>query len=132
MHDFVKCLYVGNPMMNDEDINEYHSLDKLKENYKPLPYGLTVADSGIAGQGLFTTRKLVRGTHLGESHYRMDGELVRTPLGGFINHSDEPNCVKSQVRVRPHYDKWTITIIEDIEEGEELTLKYTMYDPKNK
>ena len=130
MHDFVKCLYVGNPMMNDEDINEYHSLDKLKENYKPLPYGLTVADSGIAGQGLFTTRKLVRGTHLGESHYRMDGELVRTPLGGFINHSNEPNCVKSQVRIKPHYDKWTITVIEDIEEGEELTLKYTMYDPE--
>ena len=73
-------------MMNDEDINEYHSLDKLKENYKPLPYGLIIADSQINGQGLFTTRKLVRGTHLGESHYRMDGKLIRTPLGGFINH----------------------------------------------
>ena len=119
-------------MMNDEDINEYHSLDKLKENYKPLPYGLVIADSQINGQGLFTTRKLVRGTHLGESHYRMDGELVRTPLGGFINHSNEPNCVKSQVRVKPHYDKWTITVVEDIEEGEELTLKYTMYDPEKK
>ena len=132
MHDFVKCLYVGHSMMNDEDINEYHSLDKLKENYKPLHYGLMIADSQINCQGLFTTRKLVRGTHLGESHYRMDGKLIRTPLGGFINHSDEPNCVKSQVRVRPHYDKWTITVIEDIEEGEELTLKYTMYDPEKK
>ena len=117
-------------MMNDEDINEYHSLDKLKENYKPLPYGLMIADSQINGQGLFTTRKLVRGTHLGESHYRMEGKLIRTPLGGFINHSNEPNCAKSQVRVKPHYDKWTITVTEDIEEGEELTLKYTMYDPK--
>jgi len=132
MHDFVKCLYVGNPMMNDEDINEYHNLNKLKKDYKPLPYGLMIADSQINGQGLFTTRKLVRGTHLGESHYRMDGELVRTPLGGFINHSNNPNCVKSQVRVKPHYDKWTITITEDIEEGEELTLKYTMYDPEKK
>ena len=117
-------------MMSEEDIKEYHDLDKLKENYKPLPFGLVIAESQINGQGLFTTRKLVRGTHLGESHYRMDGELVRTPLGGFINHSDEPNCVKSQVRVKPHYDKWTITVIEDIEEGEELTLKYTMYDPE--
>ena len=132
MHDFVKCLYVGHSMMSEEDINEYHSLDKLKKDYKPLPYGLVIADSGIDGQGLFTTRKLVRGTHLGESHYRMDGKLIRTPLGGFINHSDEPNCVKSQVRVKPHYDKWTITVIEDIEEGEELTLKYTMYDPQKK
>ena len=126
MHDFIKFLYVGHPMMNDEDIG-----GKLKD-YKPLPYGLVIADSGINGQGLFTMRKLVRGTHLGESHYRMDGKLIRTPLGGFINHSDEPNCVKSQVRVKPHYDKWTITVIEDIEEGEELTLKYTMYDPEKK
>ena len=116
-------------MMNNKDIKEYHDLNKLKEDYKPLPYGLVIADSGINGQGLFTTRKLVRGTHLGESHYRLDGELIRTPLGGFINHSEEPNCVRSQYRVRPHYDKWTITVVEDIEEGEELTLKYTMYNP---
>ena len=103
-----------------------------KNLYKPLPFGLVVADSSINGQGLFTTRKLVRGTQLGESHHRMDGELVRTPLGGFINHSDEPNCNKSQVRIKPHYDKWIITVIEDIEEGEELTLKYTWYDPQKK
>ena len=117
-------------MMSEEDIKEYHNIGKEKENYKPLPHGLVIADSQINGQGLFTTRKLVSGTHLGESHYRMDGELVRTPLGGFINHSNTPNCVKSQIRIKPHYDKWTITVIEDIEEGEELTLKYTMYDPE--
>ena len=91
-----------------------------KSNQIPFsPFGLVIADSQINGQGLFATRKLVRGTQLGESHYRMDGELVRTPLGGFINHSGEPNCVKSQVRIKPHYDKWTITVTEDIEEGEE-------------
>ena len=117
-------------MMNKKDIKEYHDLIDQLQTYRPLPSGITVADSGIAGQGLFTTRKLVRGTHLGESHYRMDGKLIRTPLGGFINHSDEPNCVRSQYRIRPHYDKWTITVTEDIEEGEELTLKYTMYDPE--
>ena len=116
-------------MMNNKDIKEFHNLGKLND-YKPLPHGLVITDSGINGQGLFTTRKLVRGTHLGESHYRLDGELIRTPLGGFINHSDKPNCVRSQVRIKPHYDKWTITVIEDIEEGEELTLKYTMYDPE--
>ena len=118
-------------MMNDKDIKEFHDLSKLKD-YKPLPYGLVIADSGINGQGLFTTRKLVRGTHLGESHYRMDRELIRTPLGGFINHSDEPNCQRSQIRVKPGYDKWSIMIIEDIEEGEELTLKYKLYDPEKK
>ena len=103
-----------------------------KKLYKPLPHGLVIADSGINGQGLFTTRRLVRGTHLGESHYRFDGELIRTPLGGFINHADEPNCQRSQIRVKPGFDKWSIMTLEDIEEGDELTLKYTMYDPEKK
>ena len=116
-------------MMNDKDLKEYHDLDKLKD-YKPLPYGLVIADSGINGQGLFTTRRLVMGTTLGISHYRIDGEYIRTPLGGFINHSDEPNCQRSQIRVKPGYDKWSIMTLEDIEEGEELTLKYKLYDPK--
>ena len=106
--------------MNDTDMKAY----------RPLPSGLTIADSGIAGQGLFTTRKLVRGTELGYSHYRINGEYIRTPLGGFINHSDEPNCQRSQVRIRPGFDKWSITVIEDIDEGCELTLKYKLYDPE--
>ena len=116
-------------MMNDEDIKEYHDLDKLK-TYHPLPTGLVVTDSGISGQGLFTNRRLVAGTELGISHYRIDGEYIRTPLGGFINHAEKPNCERSQIRIRPGFDKWNLVVVEDIEEGEELTLKYKMYDPK--
>ena len=115
--------------MTDKDIKEYHDLDKLKQ-YRPLPSGITVADSGIAGQGLFTNRRLVAGTELGISHYRIDGEYIRTPLGGFINHSDEPNCQRSQIRVKPGFDKWNLTVMDDIEEGEELTLKYKLYVPE--
>ena len=115
-------------MMEDKDVKEYHDLDKLKQ-YQPLPSGLKVEDSRISGQGLFTTRRLVMGTLLGISHYRIDKEYIRTPLGGFINHSDEPNCERSQVRIRPGFDKWSITVIEDIEEGCELTLKYKLYEP---
>ena len=114
--------------MNDKDLKEFHDLDQLKQ-YNPLPSGLTVADSRISGQGLFTTRRLVMGTDLGISHYRIDKEYIRTPLGGFINHAEEPNCQRSQVRIRPGFDKWNITIMEDIEEGEELTLKYKLYVP---
>ena len=116
-------------MMNDKDLKEFHDLDKLK-TYQPLPSGLTVADSSINGQGLFTTRRLVIGTPLGISHYRIDGEYIRTPLGGFINHADEPNCQRSQIRVKPGFDKWSIMTLDDIEEGDELTLKYKLYDPK--
>ena len=116
-------------MMNDKDIKEYHDLIEQLEAYHPLPSGITVAESGIAGQGLFTTRRLVTGTELGISHYRIDKEYIRTPLGGFINHSDEPNCERSQVRIRPGFDKWNIIVIEDIDEGDELTLKYKLYNP---
>ena len=101
----------------------------MMKQYQPLPSGLTVADSRISGQGLFTTRRLVMGTLLGISHYRIDGEYIRTPLGGFINHSDEPNCVRNQIRLKPYYDKWKLVVIKDIEEGEELTLKYKLYKP---
>ena len=107
------------------------NLDQLKQ-YNPLPAGLMVADSRISGQGVFTTRRLVGGTELGISHYRIDEILIRTPLGGFINHADEPNCVRNQIRIKPSFDKWNLVVIEDIEEGEELTLKYTMYDPQKK
>ena len=112
-------------------IRVYSDLDKI-EQYNPLPTGLMVADSGISGQGVFTTRRLVAGTELGISHYRIDEILIRTPLGGFINHADEPNCVRNQIRIRPGFDKWNLVVVEDIEEGEELTLKYTMYDPQKK
>ena len=132
-------------MMNDKDIKEFHDLDKLKQ-YHPLPSGLTVADSGIEGQGLFTTRKLVAGTNLGMSHVELGKLILRTPMGGFINHSNKPNCVKVKSlltrQVWNHrtdlpddkYDfnftKWNLMVIENIEEGEELTLKYKMYDPE--
>ena len=97
--------------------------------YKPLPDGLIIKDSSIEGQGVFTTRDLTVSCNLGESHYRIDEELIRTPLGGFINHSEEPNCHRTQVRIKPGWDKWTITVIKNIKAGEELTLKYTIYRP---
>ena len=113
----------------EKNLIEYLEL-KMTKQYNPLPLGIVVADSGIAGQGLFATRRLVMGTTLGISHYRIDGEYIRTPLGGFINHSDEPNCQRSQIRVKPGFDKWSIMTLEDIEEGDELTLKYKLYDPE--
>ena len=66
-----------------------------------------VADSGIEGQGLFTTRQLVAGTELGVSHYRIEGQLIRTPLGGFINHSNTPNCIKGEdIRYHKGFSKY--------------------------
>ena len=64
------------------------------------------------------------------------GEIVRTPLGGFINHANDPNCVKVELRMTNHddpqvkfdYKKWNLITIRDINKGEEITLKYTFYN----
>ena len=128
--------------MNDKDIKEYHDLDQLKQ-YNPLPSGLIVADSGISGQGLFTNRRLVAGTNLGMSHVKLGKLILRTPMGGFINHSNKPNCVKVKSLLTRqewnhrtylpdnkydlNFTKWNLVTIKDIEAGEELTVKYTFY-----
>ncbi len=117
-------------MMNDEDIKDFHDLDQLKQ-YNPLPSGLTVADSGISGQGLFTTRRLVMGTLLGISHYCIDEEYIRTPLGGFINHSNTPNCEKIELHADDQESfrkKWNLITRQNIKKGEEITLRYTFYN----
>ena len=145
MTNGLKDIRNGKKMMSDKDIKEFHDLDKLKQ-YQPLPSGLTVADSRISGQGLFTTRKLVAGTDLGMSHVELGKLLLRTPMGGFINHSINPNCVKVKSLLtrqewnhrtdlpNDKYDlnftKWSLVVLDDIEEGEELTLKYKLYDPE--
>ena len=92
--------------------------------YKPLPDGLYVSNSDIAGQGLFTNRKLEVGTELGLSHKMIDDNLIRTPLGGFINHSEEPNVHKYQIG-----NDYFIKVIKEINPGEEITLKYNWYNP---
>ena len=59
--------------------------------YRPLPEGLTIKDSVTHGLGLHSTTKLEAGNVLGETHVLVHNrdrhEWVRTPLGGFINHS---------------------------------------------
>ena len=106
--------------------------------YQPLPHGLFIDESSIDGQGLHTNLKLAEGTNLGMSHLELGKLILRTPMGGFINHSDKPNCVKvksvTKQRVNPLYDhnftKWDLSTLRDIDPGEELTVKYTFYKLK--
>jgi hypothetical protein len=87
-------------------------------------------------------------TDLGMSHVELGKLILRTPMGGFINHSNNPNCVRVKSlltrqewnhrtdlpddKYNHNFTKWNLMVIEDIEEGEELTLKYKMYDPEKK
>jgi len=104
-----------------------------KETYRPLPKGLTIKPSPIEGLGLFTNRAIGMGEHLGLTHIFLGTMTIRTPLGGFINHSENPNCeLRDSVEfrggpVKPNKDLWVLG--KDIKQGEELTIKYTMYDP---
>ena len=104
--------------------------------YKPLPDSLTIKQSEINGIGLFTKEGLAQGTNLGMCHLKIGDTIFRTPLGGFINHANEANCVKVELRMidedtKGHaynYKKWNLITSQDIKEGEELTVRYTFYN----
>ena len=111
--------------------------------YKPLPDSLTIKQSGIDGLGLFAKEDIGQGTNLGMSHLELGQLTLRTPLGGFINHSQDANCVKVKLLLTrqewnhrsdlPNVDynvdfkKWNLVTLQDIKEGEELTVRYTFY-----
>ena len=91
--------------------------------YRPLPESLTIKSSGIEGLGLFATQHIPANTQLGVSHIIISDEIIRLPLGGFINHKDNPNCVRIAVG-----NKSYLHTIKDINVDDELTLKYTIYN----
>ena len=94
--------------------------------YKALPDGLYIGKSPVAGQGIFSMMDIQIGTELGMSHLIIDDEIIRTPLGGFINHSNFPNCEKYLVG-----NRYYVKVIKAIGPKEELFLKYTFYSVWN-
>ena len=98
--------------------------------YKPLPDIVTVSKSSIEGLGLFATKDIPKDTWIGLTHLhiirnRTGDDWVRLPLGGFYNHSDNPNCISKD---RGFYKE--LFSLHDIKEGEELTCKYKLYEIK--
>ena len=94
-----------------------------KKKYKPLPDTVQIRNSQIHGMGLFATTYIEPGTEIGVSHFECCGQLHRTPLGAFYNHSDEPNCKKVK-RVGSVY---ILTAITEIKPAQEITVNYTFY-----
>ena len=93
--------------------------------YTPLPDGLFIKKSPIEGQGLFTNKFIEENEKLGLSHLVVGGELIRTPLGGFVNHSSSPYVEKQK-----EGDKYYLYTLRNIKAWEEITCKYTFYDIK--
>ena len=96
--------------------------------YKPLPDSLTIKTSKVNGLGLFAQEGIAQGTNLGTRHLKIGENIIRTPLGGFINHANEANCVKVELRDEAYTKKWSLVALRDIKKGEELTLRYTFYN----
>ena len=104
--------------------------------YKPLPSYLTIKTSKVNGLGLFALENITLGTNMGMSHLKIGDTIFRTPLRGFINHANEANCVKAELRmtaedIKGHaynYKKWNLITSQDVKEGEELTVRYTFYN----
>ena len=104
--------------------------------YKPLIESLTIKKSGINGLGLFAEQDILQGTNLGMSHVLIGSGIIRTPMGGFINHSTDANTVKVELKINGTDDpllkvatkKWNLVALRDIKEGEEVTVRYTFYD----
>ena len=100
--------------------------------YRPLPPEVTVSPSEIDGLGLHAVEDLDAARYLGISHILAadkDSDWVRTPLGGFINHSAYPNAVIIMCDTRHERKLYTI---RPIKAGEEITIYYTLYYPFHK
>ena len=68
--------------------------------YRPLPNQLTIRNSEIEGLGLFSEIKISKNSFIGITHIRNESfpnSYIRTPLGGFYNHSMSPNTKKTQL-----------------------------------
>ena len=90
-----------------------------KETYRPLPNSVTIKESSIHGLGIFATQLLEPSARLGRTHVDWEGHLIRTPLGGFINHSDNPNCF-----ITTDAGDRTLYATMPIKEGDEITVYY--------
>jgi len=109
--------------------------------YNPLPKQLELRKSSIHGHGLFAKEHISKNTTLGISHvyHRLfpDG-WIRTPLGGFYNHSENPNCELVDHDMDEGLISFTSTpcfsitskllrTIKNISVGTELTCTYTIW-----
>ena len=111
--------------------------------YKPLPKELTLGESEIHDIGLFASENIPKETNLGMSHVELGKIMIRTPLGGFINHSNTPNCVKVKSlltrqqwnerndlpndKYDHNFTKWDLMTLSNIDSGDELTVRYSFY-----
>jgi len=102
---------------------------KIKYNkfyYNPLPDNLSIRKSDIHGHGIFANVQIKKNMDLGSTHIKvpMILEYIRTPLGGFINHSKNANCVLQITRDWDDYLIYNVFTTRKIKKNEEILLEY--------
>ena len=124
----------------------------MENYYRPLPNMVTIKQSNIEGLGLFASDFIPKNTFLGITHVRHENcknNYIRTPLGGFYNHNENPNALSLFSEKYVDYIPGSIIDIEkykndiqnpqyrfmislkDIEKDQEIVLKYNLYNPEN-
>ena len=97
--------------------------------YRPLPDGLTIKSSNVQVLGLFATQEFESNTVLGIVHIankNFPHGYIRTALGAFYNHSDEPNC-KTLKGFWHQIPVVYLVTTKNITENDELTAKYSLF-----
>ena len=97
--------------------------------YRPLPNGITIGKSGIDGLGVVATKEFKANTVLGIVHIankNFPHGYIRTALGAFYNHSENPNC-KTYQGFWHQLPVVYLMSIKDIKANDELVAKYTLY-----
>jgi len=72
--------------------------------YRPLPEQLTIKNSPIEGLGLFAVKEIKANSFIGITHIRdeqFENKYIRTPLGGFYNHSNNPTVMRMVSNILP-------------------------------
>ena len=108
-----KGLFVR-PFIEIEEGTVYSDRNFYKLNLRHPFYGMSYIEFKIPIK-----------THL-EFNYNEQKYLERTHIGGFINHSDKPNCKIEKVDTEGQlpYNFYTLIALRDVYGGEEITLNY--------
>ena len=111
--------------MSNDNVTSAGKKTFKPDSYRPLPSSVTIHNSEIDGLGLFAVEDIKEGTYLGETHFKIDKnrDWMRTPLGGFINHSEQSNA---EINLTEENIRG-LTVKRDIVKGEEITVFYTLY-----
>ena len=90
--------------------------------YKPLPENVTIKNSSIHGLGLYAKERIPGEFNLGVTHIkdtRFENDFIRTPLGGFFNHSEKPIEINHGDRIAQLIlEKVSVLPLEEIKELE--------------